>query len=167
MAMWWGLWAAVTAVSGVLLAGLLTPATRSGVHEAVVAAPVDAVRHAILDVQSQPAWRRDVTAVDVDADSRRWTERTRAGETVRFERVDAGPHRIVLRFDSSRGYAGEWTGELEATPDGGTRIRVRESATVPNPIARLVARIAFDPEAFARQWATELAAELARRGAAR
>ncbi|MCA3177508.1 MAG: SRPBCC family protein [Burkholderiaceae bacterium] len=164
MAGWWMAWIAATTASVALGIGLLLPQTRTGTHEAVLPAPLERVRGTILDVGTQAAWRRDVEAVDVAADGRTWTERTRAGERLRFELVEATDARVSLRFDSTRGYRGEWIGELAPTPDGGTRLRVRERATVANPLSRLAARLFFDPEAFARRWVEELAAELARRG---
>jgi hypothetical protein len=166
MAGWWMAWFAATTASVALGIGLLLPQTRVGTHEAVLPAPPERVRGTILDVGAQAAWRRDLESVEVAADGRTWIERTRAGERIRFELVEASGLRIALRFDSSRGYRGEWTGELAATPDGGTRLRVREAATVANPLSRLAARLFFDPEAFARRWVEALAVELARRGTA-
>ena len=166
MAGWWMVWIAATAVSVALGVGLLLPQTRIGTHEAVLSAPPERVRGTILDVGTQAAWRSELASVEVAPDGRAWIERTRAGERIRFELVEATERRVALRFDSSRGYRGEWTGELAPTPDGGTRLRVRESATVRNPLSRVVARLFFDPEAFARRWVDELAAELGRRGVA-
>lgn len=165
MAGWWMAWIAATAASVALGIGLLLPQTRTGLHEAVLPAPPERVRGTILDVGAQAAWRRDVEGVEVAADGRTWTERTRDGERLRFELLEASGVRVALRFDSSRGYRGEWIGELAPMPDGGTLLRVREAATVANPLSRLAARLFFDPEAFARRWVEELAAELARRGA--
>lgn len=162
---WWMAWLGLTGASGALLLGLLLPQTRTGTHEAMLAAPPEQVRSTILDAGAQPAWRQDLAAVDVEAGGAAWTERTRGGERIRFELVEASAERIALRFRSSRGYRGDWIGEIAPTAAGGTRLRVRESAVVPNPLARLAARVFFDPEAFARRWVDALAAELARRSA--
>ncbi len=163
---WWMTWIGITAASGALLLGLLLPQTRAGTHEAVLPAPPEQVRRTILDAGSQPAWREDIAAVDLEAGGGAWTERTRRGERIRFELIEATDARIALRFRSSHGYHGQWTGEIAPAPAGGTRLRVQESAVVPNPLARLAARVFFDPDAFARRWVDALAAELARRSAA-
>lgn len=163
---WWMAWIGITGTSGALLIGLLLPQTRTGTHEALLPAPPEQVRRTILDAGAQPAWRQEVTAVDLEADGRAWTERIRGGERIRFELIEATDTRIALRFRSSRGYHGQWVGDIVPTPAGGTQLRVQESAVVRNPLARLAARMFFDPEAFARRWVDALAAELARRSTA-
>jgi len=162
---WWMAWIGITGASGALLLGLLLPQTRTGTHEAVLPAPPEQVRRTILDAGAQPAWRHDVAAVELEAGGRAWTERIRSGERIRFELIEASDTRIALRFRSSHGYHGQWTGEITPAPAGGSRLRVQESAVVPNPFARLAARVFFDPDAFARRWVDALAAELVRRSA--
>jgi len=163
---WWVTWVGLTTLSATLLAGLLLPATRTGSHEAVLPADPERVRQTILDVEAQPRWRREVAAVELGADGRSWVEKTHAGERIRFEIREHAENRLVLRFDSSRGYRGQWLGEWQHAPGGETRLRVLESATVDHPLMRLVARVAFDPAEFARRWTRELESELARRAAA-
>lgn len=139
-------------------AGALLPATRSATAEALLDAPPERVGALILDVERQPEWRAGIARVERTAEG--WIETTTRGETIRFAPEPAPEGTIRLGFASDRGYSGRWTGRLEATPEGGTRLAVTEEATVPAPLTRLLARIFFDPEAYARTYLAELAAAL-------
>ena len=136
--------AAVTLL--LLLIGWLLPATREGRAETVIAAAPARIVAVIADVQSQPDWRDGVRAVTGDASG--WTETTTGGERITFSPVVMTETRIALRFTSDAGYSGEWRAELKPVP-GGTRITVLERGTVPSPFGRLLARLFFDPQAFA------------------
>lgn len=138
--------------------GAALPATRTGQAERLLPAPPEAVRALILDVGRQPEWRAGIAAVAVDPEG--WTETTRSGEAVRFRLLETAPA-IRLSFASSRGYHGQWTGIL--TPEGdGTRLSVTEEATVPGALNRLLARLFFDPEAYADRYLAEMEAALRR-----
>ncbi|MDA0961739.1 MAG: hypothetical protein O2898_02340 [Proteobacteria bacterium] len=52
---------------------------------------------------------------------------------------------------------------LPATRDGTTRLTVREQARIASPLGRILARLVFDPEAFAAKYLAELDAEVTRR----
>jgi hypothetical protein len=140
------------------VAGALLPATRSASAEALLDAPPERVRALILDIERQPAWRTGIARVERRAEG--WTETTARGETIRFAPEPAAEGEIRLRFASDRGYSGRWTGQLAPAPGGRTRLSVTEEATVPAPLTRLLARLFFDPEAYARQYLAELAAAL-------
>lgn len=56
--------------------------------------------------------------------------------------------RVRLGFSSDAGYSGEWEALLQSTA-GGTRIALVERVPVPSPLGRIVARLLFDPTAFA------------------
>lgn len=148
---------AVGLLAGVVfLVGWLLPATREGRAEVVIAAPAAAIVAVIADVESQSQWRDGIAAVERTADG--WIEVTARGERIAFVAEEMGEARVRLRFASDAGYSGEW--EAVLTPDGaGTRIAVVERAVVPSPPGRILARLFFDPEAFA---ATYLAALKAR-----
>jgi hypothetical protein len=96
---WWVAWVGITTLSVVLLTSLLLPATRTGGHELVLKADPDLVRQALLDVEAQPRWRRDIEAVVLGSDGRTWIERTRKGERIRFEVQGSSgePTRAALR----------------------------------------------------------------------
>jgi hypothetical protein len=87
-----------------------------------------------------------------------WVEVTERGERIAFVPDEMTEARIRLRFTSDAGYAGTW--EAVLSPDGtGTRIVATERAEVPSPLRRLVARLVFDPEAFAATYLRELKSE--------
>lgn len=67
--------------------------------------------------------------------------------------------RIRLRFTSDAGYSGEWVARLDSIA-GETRIAVVERATVPSPLGRIVARLMFDPTAFATAYLAALKARV-------
>lgn len=137
------------------LLGWLLPATREGRAEAVIAAPPARVLAVIADVESQSEWRAGIRSVHRDGPA--WTEITERGETITFTPVIMDETRIHLRFASDGGYFGEWRATL-APEAGGTRIAVVERATVPSPVGRVLARLFFDPEAFATTYLLALKA---------
>ena len=156
----------VALVAGcLLLAGLLLPKTREGTATRLIAAPPDLVRRTILDVTAQPEWRSGIAAIEPRPDGG-WTEIKADGERIAFRLTEDSASGIALGFDSTRGYTGRWQGRIEAAGDGTTRLTVTEVATIPSPVGRLLARIFFDPAAFATMYLDELAAEVRRRQAA-
>jgi hypothetical protein len=156
-------WTLILTAAAALIAlpfvvGLSLPATRTGQAQRLLPAPPETVRALILDVEAQPIWRADIARVDRDAEG--WVETHRSGESVRF-RLEGTSPALRLSFISSRGYQGTWPGLLEAEGSG-TRLSVTEAATVPGPLSRLLARLVFDPEAFADRYLDELEAALIR-----
>ncbi|PLL14383.1 hypothetical protein C0V75_02805 [Tabrizicola sp. TH137] len=137
----------------VFLVGWLLPATREGRAEVVIAAPPAQIVAVIADVEAQAAWRAGIAAVERTGDG--WTEVTARGERISFVAEEMGEARIRLRFASDAGYSGTW--EAVLVPDGdGTRISVVERAEVPSPLGRILARLFFDPEAFATTYLAAL-----------
>ena len=142
---------------GLFTLGLALPATREGRAEALIAAPPERIAATILDVTAQAAWRSGLGRIEVTPDG--WREITARGETIAFTLADPGPARIGLAMASDRGWSGEWVAIL--TPDGdATHIAVTERATVPHPLARIAARLLFDPGAFAATYLAELKARV-------
>lgn len=141
----------------VFLAGWLLPPTREGRSATVIAAPPARIAAVIADVEAQVDWRTGIAAVERTADG--WTEVTARGERISFVTEEMGESRIRLRFASDAGYSGTW--EAVLTPEGaGTRIAVVERATVPSPLGRILARLFFDPEAFATTYLAALKARV-------
>ncbi|NBE07034.1 SRPBCC family protein [Paragemmobacter ruber] len=137
----------------VVLVGWLLPATREGRAEVLIAADPARIVAVIADVEAQPDWRAGIAAVERTGDG--WTEVTARGERITFVTEEMAETRIRLRFASDAGYAGTW--EAVLTPEGaGTRIAVVERATVPSPLGRILARLFFDPGAFATTYLAAL-----------
>jgi hypothetical protein len=150
--------ALVLLVALVALIGWLLPATREGRAQGVIAAPPDQILAVIADVEAQPEWRA-VGTVTRTADG--WEEVTARGERISFVAEEMTPARIRLRFSSDAGYTGAWEAWLDPVA-GGTRISVVERATMPSPLGRILARVMFDPDAFATMYLAALKARVER-----
>jgi hypothetical protein len=139
-------------VAVVLVIGWLLPETREGRAETTITAPPDLVLAVIADVETQSEWRDlgRVTRTETG-----WVEVTARGERIDFVADEMTVDRIRLRFTSDAGYSGEWQARLEPV-SGGTRIAVVERATVPSPLGRVLARLMFDPTAFATAYLAAL-----------
>ncbi len=142
----------------VFLIGALLPATREGHAATTIAAPPERVLAVIADVEAQPEWR-DVRSVARTPEG--WVEVTPRGERIAFLAEEMSVAQIRLRFSSEAGYSGEWHAVLGPAA-GGTRIGVIERATVPSPLGRILARLMFDPEAFAIGYLAALKARVER-----
>ncbi len=141
----------------VFLLGWLLPDTREGRAEVVIAATPARIVAVIADVEAQTEWRQGITAIERSAGG--WTEVTARGERIRFVTEEMGEARIRLRFASDAGYSGVW--EAVLTPEAaGTRIAVVERAEIPAPLGRILARLFFDPEAFATMYLAALKARV-------
>ena len=153
----WAVAAVLLLLVLVTLLGWLLPATREGRAEIVIAAPPSRIVAVIADVEAQPDWRAGVASVERSAEG--WVEVTARGERIRFVIAQMGEARIALRFTSDAGYSGDW--EAVLTPDAaGTRVSVVERAVVPSPLGRILARLFFDPQAFAITYLAALKARV-------
>lgn len=150
--------AAVVLLAGVVFAvGWLLPAAREGRAEVVIAAPAADIVAVIADVEAQVAWRDGIAAVERTGDG--WVEVTARGERISFVAEEMGAARVRLRFASDAGYSGTWESVL-AAEGAGTRVSVVERAEVPSPLGRILARLFFDPEAFATTYLAALKARV-------
>jgi hypothetical protein len=141
----------------VYLAGWLLPVAREGRAEVVIAAPPAQVVAVIADVEAQLAWRAGIATVERTAEG--WVEITARGERIAFVAAEMGEARVRLRFASDAGYSGTW--EAVLLPVGaGTRVSVLERAELPSPLGRILARVFFDPEAFATTYLAALKARV-------
>ena len=144
----------------IVVVGILLPPSRTGGASRIIDAPRHEVIAAMIDVEGQPAWRSGVAAIELHGE--RWTEVTSRGERIRFQWTETGTDRLALRFESDRGYSGEWRASLR-DEGSGTAIDVEEQARIQNPIGRIMARLLFDPAAFSQTYLAELQSHLEQR----
>ena len=141
----------------VMAVGWALPASREGRAEVVIVATPAQIVEVIADVEAQTEWRQGISAVERTAEG--WVEVTARGERISFVTDERGEAGIRLRFASDAGYSGVW--EAVLVPDaGGTRIAVVERAEIPSPLGRILARLFFDPEAFATTYLAALKARV-------
>lgn len=145
---------AIVLLAGLVLAiGYSLPATREGRAETVIAASPSRILDVLDSVETQPEWRADIRSVTRIPDG--WTEVNQRGETITFTPEEMTESAVRLRFRSDAGYSGHWHATLTPVAEG-TRISVTESATIPSPVGRIMARLFFDPEAFAEAYLAAL-----------
>jgi uncharacterized protein YndB with AHSA1/START domain len=139
-------------IAGVLVAlillliaiGYALPIGHVATCETRLAAPPERVFSVLRDVEKFPAWRSDVTSVEVLATTPalRWRERGDNDITFEMETVDA-PGKIVTRIaDKTLPFGGSWTYQL-SPHDGGTRLVITENGQVYNPLFRFMSRFVF------------------------
>lgn len=103
----------------------------------------------MLDVESQPKWRKGLASVQRTNESSGWVEKTQQGEEIMFNLIDANDRSVSMSFVSDRGYSGKWSAELVQQSSTRTNITVKEEVTVESPIGRVISRMFFNPEGFA------------------
>lgn len=138
---------------------VMLPATRQGQADIVINAPPERIIVVLEDVQAQKLWRAQVA--DVSLHHAGWTETKKGGEKIDFRWTLLGENRAELSFKSEAGYSGSWVATFVPVPQG-IEIKATETVTIPNPFARLIARIFFDPAAFSRAYLEELKIEVER-----
>lgn len=151
----WAVVALLILAGMVFLVGWLLPATREGRVETVIDAPPARIVAVIANVEAQVAWRDGIAAVERTAEG--WVEVTARGERISFVAEEMSEARIRLRFASEAGYSGTW--EAVMTPQAqGTQMKVLERAHIPSPLGRILARLLFNPQAFATKYLAALKA---------
>jgi hypothetical protein len=151
----WSVAGVLGLLGAVFLLGWLLPALREGRAEVVINAAPARVLEVIAAVEAQPEWRAGIASVSRTPEG--WVEVTERGERIAFVTEEMTEALVRLRFSSDAGYAGTW--EAVMVPLGeGTRIAVVERAEVPSPLGRVLARLFFDPGAFAAEYLEALKA---------
>jgi hypothetical protein len=115
------------------------------------------LREAILDVQQQPKWRKEVAKVELTQTG--WTEHLKSGEQIVFQLTINEPDQIQLHFRSPYGYSGTWHAQLIATGNG-TQVNAEESVTLESISARVISHLFVDPEKIAQTYLNQLQAHL-------
>ena len=136
----------VVIVVVVVVTGSLLPKQHVVARVISVRRSANEVFSLISDVQSAPAWRNDVRAIDMLPSRNEhvfYREKNKDG-TITMEIVDSEPpRRLVSQIaDKSLPFGGAWI--FEVTPNGdGTRLNITERGEVYNPVFRFVSRFVF------------------------
>jgi uncharacterized protein YndB with AHSA1/START domain len=139
--------------------GYALPQNHVASVETVLAAAPARVFDRISDPARYPAWRTDVTRVEVlGTQPLKWREHG-SDDPITYEVVESRPpERHVVRIaDRDLPFGGTWTYELK--PDGsGTRLVITEHGEVYNPIFRFMSRFVFSQTATMERFLASLKA---------
>jgi hypothetical protein len=156
--MMWKVIAGVVVFGAVAFAAMsFIPETREGRASIELQALPEKIVDVLRDVQGQPSWRRDIKEIKLLENG--WIEINSRGEEIRFRWISLTRERGELNFSSQAGYSGTWVAILSPTASG-TRMEVVECVTISNPMFRLIARLFFDPAAFAQSYLNHLKARV-------
>lgn len=128
------------------LVGSRLPQSHVVTRELLCRQPPMQVYGVVRNFREVPAWRSDVTRVDVFEDAPgqvRFREEGRHG-TVNYGLIEDIPgQRMVTKIlDTDLGYGGSWTYVFTATGDG-TRLEITENGEVPNVLFRFMSKFVF------------------------
>jgi uncharacterized protein YndB with AHSA1/START domain len=140
---------AIVLVLGLLAggAGFLLPREQTIESKTVILAPPEQVFDFITDIKDYERWRNDVSSVTVEdgKDPPGWSE-TASGFPFTFRVVKRErPKRFEVEFESSSGFQGRRTYELEPT-DSGDRTKVKRTDVfeIANPLRRVYSYLAIN-----------------------
>ncbi len=99
----------------------------------------------ITDYSKFPAWRKDVTRVEMLRPVNgkpSWREYDNHGGSIPYEvMVMVPPRALVVRIaDPKLPFGGTWTYEISSMKDGSSMVRITEAGEIYNPIFRVAAR---------------------------
>jgi Polyketide cyclase / dehydrase and lipid transport len=107
--------------------------------------PPDAIWEALTEYAKFPAWRKDVTRVEMLPPRNgklSWREYDNHGGSIPYEVMVMVPPRVlVVRVaDAKLPFGGTWTYEISSGKDGSSLLRITEDGQIYNPIFRFAAR---------------------------
>ncbi len=107
--------------------------------------PPDAIWQVITEYSRFPAWRKDVTRVEMLPPVNgkpSWREYDNHGGSIPYEAmVMVPPRALVVRIaDPKLPFGGTWTYEISSMKDGSSLVRITEAGEIYNPIFRVAAR---------------------------
>lgn len=108
----------------------------------------DAIWQAITEYSNYPAWRKDVTRVEMLPPVNgkpSWREFDNHGGSIPYQvTVMVPPRALVVRIaDPKLPFGGTWTYEISSVKDGSSLLRITEAGEIYNPIFRVAARYAL------------------------
>jgi hypothetical protein len=152
-----------TIALGVYLYGHTLAPVRSGTATTGCTAPAHVLLATILDVESQPSWRKTVASIQRTGEASSWVEKTHQREEITFKLLNANQSFVSMSFVSTQGYFGKWRAEFAEHSATATMITATEEVTVESPWGRVLSQLFFNPEEFAASYLKELCSEAERR----
>lgn len=154
----------VALVALVAVIGLTLRADHQCARTIVIARPPAEVWAVIADPAGYPAWRRDLTRVELLADGgyREHGRHDAIAYTLDEDRppTATAPGRRVARIvDAGLPYGGRWIIAVAAEGDA-TRVSITEDGSIKNPIFRVLSRTVFSVASTQERWLTALARHL-------
>lgn len=126
--------------------GYMLPAQHTLTRTIVLKQAPDGVFAALADLPNMPSWNRGVKKVEMlpPLDGKEASRQTMDGNMVMtvITTESSPPNRLVRTIGDRNGpFSGSWSYEITPTADG-AQVVLTEEATVPNPIFRLLVKIA-------------------------
>lgn len=137
----------------IYLIGLSIPSQQTADVEIEIHAPVEHVWDVITAWKDQPKWRTSVSKVEINSPYS-FTEYPTHGNPITFHVVSASaPRQLELKMSGA--VTGSYVVHLNERA-GVAVFSASEVVSVENPIMRVISRITFDLETFAKRYAIEL-----------
>jgi hypothetical protein len=135
----------VVIILAVVAIGAFLPQQHVSTSAARFRQPPDAIWEAITGYSNFPAWRKDVTRVEMLPPVNgkpSWREYDNHGGSIPYEvMVMVPPRALVVRIaDPKLPFGGTWTYEISSQKDGVSQLRISEAGEIYNPIFRVAAR---------------------------
>ena len=122
----------------ITVVGMTLPQNHVAARSAHLSAPPDKVWSIVTDPEKYPAWRSDVSSVEMlsgpDGGKISWREVSPKGNKLAYEAstVEAPSHFVTVIADKGIPFGGSW--DYRIAPDGtGSRITITENGEVYNP----------------------------------
>jgi carbon monoxide dehydrogenase subunit G len=152
-------------VVAVTVAGLALPQNHVAVRSAHLSVAPDKVWSIVTDPEKYPAWRSDVSSVEMlsgpDGGKISWREVSPKGNKLAYEAtiVEAPTHFVTVIADKGIPFGGSW--DYRIIPEGaGSRITITENGEVYNPIFRFVSRYVIGHTATLDKYLSALATKV-------
>jgi uncharacterized protein YndB with AHSA1/START domain len=134
----------VVLAAAVVTLGMLLPRDHVVARAARIAAPPESVWRLLTRPTEFPAWRTDVTGIEILPAGKylvMWRERSRHGSIEMAIEAQEPPRRLVTRIaDTTLPFGGSWEFDLAADGDDASRVTITERGSVYNPIFRVASR---------------------------
>lgn len=158
------LWITLAVLAGICILalgiGALLPQEHRAACTITLRAEPAAVWSAITDWRALPSWRTELSAVEELPGGGGWVETSKWGRIPFRIELSEPQQRLVTRIaDDSLPFGGTWTWQIEALPQGGTRVTTTEDGVVKPALFRFLSRFVFGHHGTLRTVQSALAAK--------